>query len=160
MMIHAMGPLWDGNEVWLITAGGVTFAAFPLVYAVMFSSLYSALMLILFALILRGVSFEFRNKADHPAWKKTWDIVHLSWAASCRPCCSAWPLPTFSKAFPSIRMASILGNLLTLLNPLRACWVRRVLFVCASFWCMGPCGWHHPQPTGIWPERAESVWPA
>ena len=58
-MIHAMGPLWDGNEVWLITAGGVTFAAFPLVYSVMFSSLYSALMLVLFALILRGVSFEF-----------------------------------------------------------------------------------------------------
>ena len=74
MMIHAMGPLWDGNEVWLLTAGGVTFAAFPLVYAVMFSSLYSALMLILFALILRGVSFEFRNKVDSVAWKKVWDI--------------------------------------------------------------------------------------
>ena len=51
-MINAMGPLWDGNEVWLLTAGGVTFAAFPLVYSVMFSSLYTALMLILFALII------------------------------------------------------------------------------------------------------------
>ena len=58
VMINAIGPLWDGNEVWLLTAGGVTFAAFPEVYAVMFSSLYSALMLILFALILRGVAFE------------------------------------------------------------------------------------------------------
>lgn len=72
-MINALGPLWDGNEVWLLTAGGVTFAAFPLVYAVMFSSLYAALMLILFALIIRGVSFEFRNKIDSPAWIKVWD---------------------------------------------------------------------------------------
>jgi len=74
-MLNSVGPLWDGNEVWLITAGGVTFAAFPLVYAVMFSSLYSALMLILFALILRGVSFEFRGKVDNPAWKKVWDTT-------------------------------------------------------------------------------------
>lgn len=73
IMVNALGPLWDGNEVWLITAGGVTFAAFPLVYAVMFSSLYSALMLILFALILRGVSFEFRGKVDDPRWRRIWD---------------------------------------------------------------------------------------
>jgi cytochrome d ubiquinol oxidase subunit II len=73
MMLNAMGPLWDGNEVWLITAGGVTFAAFPLVYATMFSSLYSVLMLILFALILRGVSFEFRGKVDDPKWRNIWD---------------------------------------------------------------------------------------
>jgi len=57
IMINSVGPLWNGNEVWLITAGGVTFAAFPLAYAIMFSSLYSGLMLILFALILRGVAF-------------------------------------------------------------------------------------------------------
>ena len=73
VMINSIGPLWDGNEVWLITAGGVTFAAFPTVYAVMFSSLYSILMLILFALILRGVSFEFRGKVDNPNWIKVWD---------------------------------------------------------------------------------------
>jgi cytochrome bd ubiquinol oxidase subunit II len=73
-MRHSLGPVWDGNEVWLITAGGVTFAAFPPVYAVMFSSLYSALMLILFALILRGVSFEFQNQVDHPAWRQVWDV--------------------------------------------------------------------------------------
>jgi cytochrome d ubiquinol oxidase subunit II len=73
MMINAIGPLWDGNEVWLVTAGGVTFAAFPQVYAVMFSSLYSVLMLILFSLILRGVSFEFRGQVESPAWKRVWD---------------------------------------------------------------------------------------
>ncbi|MDM8523147.1 cytochrome d ubiquinol oxidase subunit II [Desulfococcaceae bacterium HSG8] len=74
IMLNSMGPLWDGNEVWLITAGGVTFAAFPLVYSVMFSSLYSALMLILFALILRGVALEFRSKVDNPGWRQIWDV--------------------------------------------------------------------------------------
>jgi cytochrome d ubiquinol oxidase subunit II len=74
LMINAIGPLWDGNEVWLITAGGVTFAAFPLAYSVMFSSLYSGLMLILFALILRGVAFEFRGKVDKKSWRNIWDI--------------------------------------------------------------------------------------
>ena len=73
-IIHrAMGPFWDGNEVWLITAGGVTFAAFPTTYAMMFSSLYSPLMLILFALIFRGVALAFRGEVDNPRWKAFWD---------------------------------------------------------------------------------------
>jgi cytochrome d ubiquinol oxidase subunit II len=74
LMINSIGPLWDGNEVWLITAGGVTFAAFPLAYSVMFSSLYSGLMLVLFALILRGVAFEFRGKIDNAGWRRVWDV--------------------------------------------------------------------------------------
>ena len=73
IIYNSMGPFWDGNEVWLITAGGVTFAAFPETYAVMFSSMYSALMLVLFALIIRGVSFEFRGKLHNPLWRKLWD---------------------------------------------------------------------------------------
>lgn len=73
VMINSIGPLWDGNEVWLLTAGGVTFAAFPQVYATMFSSLYTPLMLILFALIFRGVAFEFRGKIESDSWKKLWD---------------------------------------------------------------------------------------
>lgn len=74
---NAAGPFWDGNEVWLITAGGVTFAAFPGAYAVMFSAMYSALFLLLFALILRGVSFEFRSKVDSDSWRKLWDACHF-----------------------------------------------------------------------------------
>jgi cytochrome d ubiquinol oxidase subunit II len=70
----SLGPFWDGNEVWLITAGGVTFAAFPLTYAVMFSSLYSALMLVLFSLILRGISIEYRGQVDNQRWKSVWDV--------------------------------------------------------------------------------------
>jgi cytochrome d ubiquinol oxidase subunit II len=73
VIYRALGPFWDGNEVWLITAGGVTFAAFPATYAVMFSGLYSALMLILFALILRGVSIGFRGHVDDPRWRRLWD---------------------------------------------------------------------------------------
>jgi len=76
-MYNAMGPFWDGNEVWLLTAGGVTFAAFPKTYAVMFSGLYSALMLLLFALIIRGVSFEFRSKVESESWRKLWDFCNF-----------------------------------------------------------------------------------
>lgn len=75
VLINTVGPVWDGNEVWLVTAGGATFAAFPTTYALMFSNLYSALILLLFALIVRGVSFEFRGKIDSNAWKKSWDIA-------------------------------------------------------------------------------------
>lgn len=116
IMINALGPLWDGNEVWLITAGGVTFAAFPLVYSVMFSSLYSALMLILFALILRGVSFEFRGKIDDHRWRKIWD--------SCIFIGSFAPALLFGVAFANIFKGIPIdhngiyhGTLFTLLNP-------------------------------------------
>jgi cytochrome d ubiquinol oxidase subunit II len=72
---HAMGPFWDGNEVWLVAAGGVTFAAFPFAYAVMFSSLYSPLMVILFALIMRAVSIEFRGLTESIRWKTFFDYL-------------------------------------------------------------------------------------
>jgi len=70
--INTIGPFWDGNEVWLIVAGGATFAAFPAWYATWFSALYLALVLVLFGLIVRGVSFEYRGKIDTPRWKTTW----------------------------------------------------------------------------------------
>src|SRR4029077_18261372 len=72
-IINTIGPVWDGNEVWLLTAGGATFAAFPLWYASLFSGFYLALLLILVALIVRGVCFEFRSKVDNPRWRATWD---------------------------------------------------------------------------------------
>ncbi|MDF2564755.1 MAG: cytochrome d ubiquinol oxidase, subunit [Massilibacillus sp.] len=73
IIINTIGPVWDGNEVWMITAGGALFAAFPHVYATMFSSFYLALFLMLLALIARGVTFEFRSKDDSPTWRNTWD---------------------------------------------------------------------------------------
>ncbi|MBN1680454.1 MAG: cytochrome d ubiquinol oxidase subunit II [Anaerolineae bacterium] len=73
VVINTIGPVWDANEVWMITAGGALFAAFPHWYATLFSGFYLALVLILLALILRGVAFEFRSKEDDPRWRRTWD---------------------------------------------------------------------------------------
>ncbi len=72
-IINAIGPVWDANEVWLLTAGGAMFAAFPNWYATMFSGFYLVLVFLLLALILRGVAFEFRSKDKHPAWRAVWD---------------------------------------------------------------------------------------
>jgi cytochrome d ubiquinol oxidase subunit II len=116
VIFNAQGPFWDGNEVWLLTAGGATFAAFPKTYAVMFSSLYTPLMLLLFALILRGISFEMRSKEDAAWWRKTWD--------TCMVVGSFLPALLLGVAFANIfeglplDTGGILhGNLLTLLNP-------------------------------------------
>lgn len=81
VMINTIGPVWDGNEVWLLTAGGATFAAFPEWYASMFSGFYLALLAILVALILRVVSFEWRGKIDSVVWRKRIDIALIvgSW---------------------------------------------------------------------------------
>lgn len=73
VIINTIGTFWDGNEVWLLTAGGAMFAAFPNWYATMFSGFYIALVLMLLALIVRGVSFEFRSKDKNPAWRSLWD---------------------------------------------------------------------------------------
>jgi cytochrome d ubiquinol oxidase subunit II len=73
MIINTVGPHWDGNEVWLLTAGGATFAAFPMWYATMFSGFYLALFLLLVGLIIRGISFEYRSKDANPAWRNRFD---------------------------------------------------------------------------------------
>jgi cytochrome d ubiquinol oxidase subunit II len=73
VLINSIGPVWDGNEVWLLVAGGATFAAFPEWYATLFSGFYLPLFLILVALIIRGVAFEYRSKDRRPAWRTRWD---------------------------------------------------------------------------------------
>ncbi len=73
VVINTIGPVWDGNEVWLLTAGGATFAAFPLWYAAVFSGFYLALFLVLAALIFRGMAFEFRHRRSDAHWTKWWD---------------------------------------------------------------------------------------
>jgi cytochrome d ubiquinol oxidase subunit II len=116
IMYQSLGPFWDGNEVWLITAGGVTFAAFPLMYAVMFRSLYSALVLVLFALIFRAVSLEFRNQVEGPRWRTAWDLGTFLG--------SLLPALLLGVAFGNIFQGIPIdgegiyhGTLLTLLNP-------------------------------------------
>ena len=92
VIYNAAGPYWDGNEVWLITAGGVTFAAFPKAYAVMFSALYAPLLILLYP-------SSFATKGRTPAGKSCGTPASFS-AVRSRPCCSAWPSPTCSWASP------------------------------------------------------------
>lgn len=73
VIINAIGPTWDGNQVWLITAGGAVFAAWPVVYAAAFSGFYIALLLVLFALFFRPVGFDYRSKVEDPRWRTAWD---------------------------------------------------------------------------------------
>ncbi len=75
VLVNTIGPVWDGNEVWLLVAGGATFAAFPEWYASLFSGFYLALLVILVALIIRGVAFEYRGKVDSPVWRRRWDLA-------------------------------------------------------------------------------------
>jgi cytochrome d ubiquinol oxidase subunit II len=116
VIINTIGPVWDGNEVWLITAGGAIFAAFPQWYATMFSGFYLALVFILLALIVRGVAFEFRSKDENPRWRATWD-----WAIFFG---SALPALLWGVAFgnlvrgtPINAQMHFTGNLLDLLSP-------------------------------------------
>jgi cytochrome d ubiquinol oxidase subunit II len=116
LVYNAMGPFWDANEVWLITAGGVTFAAFPAAYATLFSAFYTPLMLLLFGLILRGISFEFRSKMESRAWRSLWD--------GCMIVGSFLPALLLGVAFANIFKGIPIdgdgvfqGTLLTLLNP-------------------------------------------
>ena len=75
IMINSIGPVWDGNEVWLVTGGGALFAAFPHVYATVFSGFYSAFMMLLFMLIFRAVAIEFRSKRPMKWWRQMWDVA-------------------------------------------------------------------------------------
>ncbi len=78
LVMNSIGPLWDGNEVWLVTFGGALFAAFPEAYATVFSAFYLPFMLLLCALILRAVSLEFRSKVYSPGWRKVWDLLFFA----------------------------------------------------------------------------------
>ena len=82
--LNTIGPVWDGNEVWLLTAGGATFAAFPEWYATMFSGFYIPLLLILVSLIIRAVAIEYRGKINSEAWRRRWDvgIIATAWVPS------------------------------------------------------------------------------
>jgi len=75
VLINAIGPTWDGNQVWLILGAGAVFAAWPAIYAAAFSGMYAALLLVLFALFLRPVGFDYRSKIDHPLWRQIWDYA-------------------------------------------------------------------------------------
>jgi cytochrome d ubiquinol oxidase subunit II len=115
-MINTIGPVWDGNEVWVLVAGGATFAAFPEWYATLFSGFYLPLLLILLALIVRGLAFEYRHKRPDAAWQAWWDraiivgsyVPAFLWGVAFANIVRGVPIDA-SKTFT--------GNLFTLLNP-------------------------------------------
>jgi len=115
-LINTIGPVWDGNEVWMVTAGGALFAAFPHVYATLFSGFYPALFILLASLIFRGVSFEFRSKDEAPAWKQLWDtcifvgsvIPAILWGVT---------LANLLRGVPIDADMQYVGGFITLLNP-------------------------------------------
>ena len=159
LVYRSISPFWDGNEVWLITAGGVTFAAFPATYAVLFSGLYTPLMLILFALIFRGVTFAFRGKIDDPRWRNVWDL--------CLVLGSFLPALLFGVAFANLFKGLPIdgqgiyqGTLFTLLNPYGI--TGGLLFV--AIFAMHGSLWLTTKTHGELQSRAGSlakkIWPA
>lgn len=116
VIINTIGPVWDANEVWMITAGGALFASFPQVYATLFSGFYLALILMLVALIIRGVGFEFRGKRESKSWRAFWDwaiftgslIPALLWGVT---------VANLMHGFAIEQDMNYYGGLLPLLNP-------------------------------------------
>lgn len=115
LLVNAVGPHWDGNEVWLLTAGGAMFAAFPEWYATMFSGFYVPLLLILVALIVRGVAFEFRHHRDDEAWKRRWDRT-IFWGSLVPAFLWGVAFANLVRGVP-IRDGQFVGGLLDLLSP-------------------------------------------
>ena len=115
-LLNAIGPVWDGNEVWLLTGGGAMFAAFPHVYATVFSGLYLALMLVLFALIFRAVSLEFRSKVETPGWRKTWDIA-FALGSIIPALLFGVAVGNILRGLPLDASKNFIGTFWTLLNP-------------------------------------------
>lgn len=116
VIINTIGPIWDGNEVWLLVAGGATFAAFPNWYATLFSGFYLALLVILVALIVRGVAFEYRSKRTDPRWRSRWDVAIF--VSSAVPAL-LWgvALANIVHGVPINAAGDYTGSFFTLLNP-------------------------------------------
>ena len=115
-MFESIGPVWDGNEVWLVVAGGATFAAFPAWYATMFSGFYLALLLLLFFLIIRVVSFEWREKSESPRWRRVWTAAN---AVGSTGIALVWGigLANLIHGVPLDSKGDYDGNLVDLFNP-------------------------------------------
>ncbi|HET7754623.1 MAG TPA: cytochrome d ubiquinol oxidase subunit II [Anaeromyxobacteraceae bacterium] len=150
--VASIGPVWDGNEVWLITGGGALFAAFPVVYATIFSGFYLALMLVLLALIARAVSLEFRGLVESARWQRVWD-----WAFGLG---SLVPAILFGVAVgnvlrgvPITQRQEWAGSFLGLLNP----YSILVGLVSASFFVMHGALWLRLKSEGALAERMKKV---
>ena len=127
--INTIGPVWDGNEVWLIVAGASMFAAFPAWYATWFSALYLALVLVLVALIIRGVSFEFRGKVDGSRWRGTWSTT-LTVGSVLAPLLIGVGLGDLLAGLPIDAQGVFTGSFVSLLTPFGLALGVTVLLLC------------------------------
>jgi cytochrome d ubiquinol oxidase subunit II len=116
VMLTTIGPHWDGNEVWLLTAGGATFAAFPEWYATMFSAFYLPLLVLLVALIVRNMGFEYRGKRDSDSWRRNWDWAIIG-GSLLAPLLVGVALTNVVRGLPINEQMEFTGNFFTLLNP-------------------------------------------
>ncbi|NUQ32304.1 MAG: cytochrome d ubiquinol oxidase subunit II, partial [Dermatophilaceae bacterium] len=116
VLLNTIGPVWDGNEVWVLTAGGATFAAFPHWYATLFSGFYLPLLVILVALILRNLGFEYRHKRPESQWKARWDLA-IFWGSLVPAFLWGVALTNIVRGVPIDASKEFTGNLFTLLNP-------------------------------------------
>jgi cytochrome d ubiquinol oxidase subunit II len=116
VMLNTIGPVWDGNEVWVLTAGGATFAAFPHWYATLFSGFYLPLLLILVALIVRNLGFDYRHKRPEQSWKNNWDKA-IFWGSLLPALLWGVALTNIVRGVPIDQNMEYTGNLFTLLNP-------------------------------------------
>ncbi len=114
--VNAIGPLWDGNEVWLIVAAAAMFAAFPGWYATMFSALYLAMVLLLLALIVRGISFEYRGKSADPRWRRAWDWL-MAGGSLVAPFLLGLALGDLLHGLPVDKSQEFTGNFADLFQP-------------------------------------------
>lgn len=116
LLINTIGPVWDGNEVWVLVAGGATFAAFPEWYATLFSGFYLPLLVILVALIVRGVAFEYRAKRDSDRWRAGWDLA-IFWGSLIPAFLWGVAFANILRGVPIDSDLEYAGGLLGLLNP-------------------------------------------
>ena len=116
VLINTIGPVWDGNEVWVLVAGGATFAAFPEWYATLFSGFYLPLLLILVALIVRGVAFEYRAKRDDPTWRARWDLA-IFWGSLLPAVLWGVAFGNIVRGVPIDADLEYVGGFFNLLNP-------------------------------------------
>jgi cytochrome d ubiquinol oxidase subunit II len=144
--INTIGPLWDGNEVWLITAGAAMFAAFPGWYATMFSAYYLALVLLLAALIARGLAFEYRGKRDAVHWRRTWDAA-LTVGSVLAPLLIGVALAGLLHGLPINSAQNFTGSFWDLLQPYAIFTGVTLVLVCAlhgaTFLCLKTTGDMH-----------------
>lgn len=109
VLLNTIGPHWDGNQVWLVSAAGMLFAAWPLVYATAFSTMYWVMMAALWALFLRPVGFDFRSKLENRRWRAFWDAC-LFISGAFPPCCSASLSAIYFWACPSASITRCASN--------------------------------------------------